>query len=82
MHSVIDTHWPRISLRLFKRQSNPGCPVSDAHFCEVSSKFKAALAEATMTHLGKESGFADRLRDITPTQLALTMLTAMAMPIA
>ena len=78
MHSVIDTHWPRVSLRLFKQQSNPGCPVSETHFSEVSSKFKAALAEATMTRLGKQSGFTDRLRDITPARLALTMLTAMS----
>lgn len=75
---IIDTHWARGSLKLFKQQTNTGAPVSKQHFAEITEKFNTVVSEQVATQLGHKCGFTKRLRDITPHRLALTLIAAMA----
>ena len=40
----------------------------------VEAKFKGALSEQALNDIGRQTGFAERMRDITPHRLALAMI--------
>ncbi len=48
--------------------------MSTDQISRVEAKFKGALSEQALNDIGRQTGFAERMRDITPHRLALAMI--------
>ena len=52
--------------------------MNDRQFTTVAKQLEGALSEAALTRIGRETGFTQRLRSVTPVRLVLTLIGAMA----
>lgn len=66
----------RVKLR---NKTKPGRPqVNEKKLTRIAGKIRQALRARDVTHIGLTTGFTQRLREVTPHRLALSLISAMA----